>query len=173
MIFTEKKFLSLPLLQQHKKCAQILRAIYEKILYKEEETSLISHYLQMTKWMHVPSPCSFSQEAISDLYHEHLRASGYDVKEYNLLPPLKSKERLAVEEPLSICIYLDHVRSAYNVGSILRTTEALRLGSVFFSEKTPFIDNEKVMKTSMGSFSYVPTTPNASIENLPPPLDWS
>jgi tRNA G18 (ribose-2'-O)-methylase SpoU len=168
MMFTQTKFLSLALAQQHKKCAQMLRLIYEKILHKEK-SSLLSDYQTMLCWMNLPSPSSFSLEILSDLYHEHLLQSGYAVKEHNLLPSLKNRDRSYGEEFLPISIFLDHVRSAYNVGSILRTTEAMRLGSVYFSEKTPFIDNEKVHKTSMGSYALVPSFQIAQIDSLPRP----
>ncbi len=170
MIFTEKKFSSLPLPRKHKKCAEVLRFLYEKLLRQEEDLLLSAHYLQMRSWLNLPSSFSFTLEAISDQYHEHLRLSGYFIKEHNLLPTLTTLDRKEGEAFLPICIYLDHVRSAYNVGSILRTTEAMRLGSVFFSEKTPFIDNEKTQKTSMGTFSLVPCFANAKIETLPRPL---
>jgi tRNA G18 (ribose-2'-O)-methylase SpoU len=170
MIFTEKKFSSLPLPRQHKKCAEVLRSIYEKLLKEENDKELCAHYLQMRQWLSLLDPFSFSLEEISDQYHEHLQMSGYFIKEHNLLPTLTSLDRKEGEAFLPICIYLDHVRSAYNVGSILRTTEAMRLGSVYFSEKTPFIDNEKTQKTSMGTFSVVPCFANAKIETLPRPL---
>ena len=67
-------------------------------------------------------------------------------------------------------IYLDNVRSAYNVGSILRTAEALRIGAVYFSEKTPFIDNEKVQRTAMGAAEIVPVHRGIPLSSLPRPL---
>jgi len=71
---------------------------------------------------------------------------------------------------LPIAIYLDHVRSAYNVGSILRTSEALRIGTLYFSEKTPYIDNEKVQRTAMGAAEIVPVRRGISLASLPRPL---
>jgi tRNA G18 (ribose-2'-O)-methylase SpoU len=159
----------LPLAQQHRKCAQILRTLYESRFRKENGDPLLGHYRDMAAWMGLSLPPLLSLETISDLYHEHLRQSGYAVKEHNFLPKLKSQDRLQGEDFLPISIYLDHVRSAYNVGSILRTTEAMRLGSLSFSEKTPSIDNEKVRKTSMESYSLISATSDASLDPLPRP----
>lgn len=69
-----------------------------------------------------------------------------------------------------IAIYLDHVRSAYNVGSILRTCEALRLGTIHFSPNTPTIEDEKVARTALGADKIVPTVANASLDSLPRPF---
>jgi tRNA G18 (ribose-2'-O)-methylase SpoU len=71
---------------------------------------------------------------------------------------------------LPISIYLDNLRSAFNVGSILRTTEAFRLGQVCFAKNTPFIDNLKVLKTAMGTFDKVHCVKEAQLNDLPRPL---
>ena len=56
------------------------------------------------------------------------------------------------------------------VRSILRTVEALRIGKVYFSDKTPFIDNEKVIRTAMGAASLVPCFQNVPLKELPRPI---
>lgn len=46
---------------------------------------------------------------------------------------------------------LDNIRSAQNVGSILRTCDALGIKEVILCGLTPGIQNEKVQKTSLGA----------------------
>lgn len=109
-------------------------------------------------------------KGLADRYHWHLQEAGRSLKEHNLLPSIRKGDHTPKSDFLPIAIYLDHVRSAYNVGSILRTTEALRIGSVHFSEKTPFIDNEKVKRTAMGAAELVPVFQGTALEKLPRPL---
>lgn len=48
-------------------------------------------------------------------------------------------------------VVLDNIRSALNVGSILRTCDAFGIKEVFFCGITPEVSNPKVKKTSLGA----------------------
>jgi len=48
-------------------------------------------------------------------------------------------------------VVLDNLRSALNVGSILRTCDAFGIKEVYFCGITPLIGNKKVLKTSLGA----------------------
>jgi 23S rRNA (guanosine2251-2'-O)-methyltransferase len=50
-----------------------------------------------------------------------------------------------------VIVILDNLRSALNVGSIIRTCDALGIGEVYFCGITPEITNPKVKKTSLGA----------------------
>lgn len=169
-IFTKRKFAKLTKEQQHKKCAEVLRNLY---LHLQKTGSICStlqeQYHTFSEWIEVEPIETFQPKNISDQYHHHLVKAQLSLKEHNLLPPIRTGDKAAKENFLSHAIYLDHLRSAYNVGSILRTVEALRIGSVHFSEQTPFIDNPKVCKTSMGSCDIVPCYQNAQLKDLPRP----
>ena len=100
-----------------------------------------------------------------------MQLAGLSLKEHHLLlPTIRTGERKPKLDFPNVAIYLDHVRSHYNVGSILRTVEALRIGKVYFSEKTPFIDNEKVKRTAMGAAELIPCFQNVPLASLPRPL---
>ncbi len=163
-LFTKRKFQQLTAPQQHRKCAELLRRLYES------KTPDLEYYNVYLSWMRLP-PCEpLNLKQIADHYHDHLKLAGLNLKEHNLLPQIRTGDRNAKCDFAPISIYLDYVRSAYNIGSILRTTEALRIGSVHFSPKTPFIDNEKVQRTAMGAAEIVPCFQNASLETLPQPI---
>lgn len=163
MNFSKRKFLSLPLEQQHKKCADLLRIAYE-------QNTPLAGYEELLVWMGLPAFSSTDLKLIADRYHWHLSLSNRSLKEHNLLPPLRKGDHEAKAPFLPIVIYLDNIRSAYNVGSILRTCEALRIGSVYFSEKTPFRDHEKVQHTAMGAASHVSCFQNVPLKDLPRPI---
>jgi tRNA G18 (ribose-2'-O)-methylase SpoU len=164
-MFTKRKFLQLELKQRHKKCAELLRRHYE------EQNDDFTEYNTLLSWLYYNPYIHTDFKALADRYHWHLQLAGLSLKEHNLLPALRTGDRTAkLDFPSNIAIYLDHVRSAYNVGSILRTVEALRIGRVYFSEKTPFIDNEKVQRTAMGGAELVPCFQNVPLSSLPRPI---
>lgn len=164
MIFTKRKFLLLDEKQRHRKCAELLRIFYEK---KSLDSA---YYNSLLSWMGLEPFQHTDFKNLADRYHWHLHQAGLALKEHNLLPSIRKGDHVPKCDFPDIAIYLDNVRSAYNVGSILRTTEALRIGKVYFSAKTPFIDNEKVERTAMGAAALVPSFQNIPISSLPRPI---
>jgi tRNA G18 (ribose-2'-O)-methylase SpoU len=161
---SKRKFLLLPLKERHKYCANLLRELYEN------ETVDLTHYNALTDLLSLNPYIYTDKRSLTDRYHWHLQEAGLSLKEHHLLPNLRTKNRPAILPFSDIAIYLDDVRSPYNVGSILRTVEALRIGSVYFSKKTPFIDHEKVFRTAQGATKIVPTFQNVPLSELPRPL---
>jgi tRNA G18 (ribose-2'-O)-methylase SpoU len=169
--FTKKKFLKLEEKQKHKKCCEILRLIYEKLLLKQYILHLLKNYNELCSWLNIDSFSSHNLKEIADRYHFHLNMAKISLKEHNLLPTLRMIDGNNNQLPfLQNAILLNNLRSAYNVGNIIRTTEALRIGSIYFDEKTPFIDNEKVQKTSMGAYQLTTCHQKYKIEELPRPF---
>jgi 23S rRNA (guanosine2251-2'-O)-methyltransferase len=66
------------------------------------------------------------------------------LEEYNKLP----------KKP--IYFILDNLRSAFNVGSIFRISDILRVKGLFLCGSTAFPPHAKLTKTSMGTIDYVP-----------------
>ena len=60
------------------------------------------------------------------------------------------------EQVLPISIYLDDIRSPYNVGSIFRTAEAFGLEQLFLSKFTADPRHKRALRTSMGATEAVP-----------------
>lgn len=52
---------------------------------------------------------------------------------------------------MNMIVILDNIRSALNVGSIVRTCDALGVKDIYFCGITPSIDSPKVKKTSLGA----------------------
>jgi tRNA(Leu) C34 or U34 (ribose-2'-O)-methylase TrmL len=174
--FTKKKFLSLDKRQQHKHCAHLLKTMYDYLCGQTQASlrnttydTAVDFYRIYLSWMHLSWDLPKDTQKISDRYHWHLKEGKISLKEHNLLPRIRTQDRTA-QKPFGSCaIYLDRLRSAYNVGSILRTTEALRIGPVYFHPDTPFINQEKVQKVSMGTYDLVPCVCIESLEILPRP----
>ncbi|HEV8052174.1 MAG TPA: TrmH family RNA methyltransferase [Parachlamydiaceae bacterium] len=168
--FTKPKFLAFPLERQHKKCAEILRISYEKSISQKSFDDEMEAYSILAKWMDYPELSIHSHKDISDRYHEHATQALLKHKEHNLLPKVRQGDRQSAETPWEIAVYLDNIRSAHNVGSILRTVEAFSLGSVHFSKNTPFTSNKQVQDTTMGAEKWIECSSNANLQDLPRPL---
>ena len=53
-------------------------------------------------------------------------------------------------------IILDNLRSAFNVGAIFRTCDALRVSGLYLCGYTAFPPHDKLAKTSLGTIDFVP-----------------
>jgi 23S rRNA (guanosine2251-2'-O)-methyltransferase len=59
-------------------------------------------------------------------------------------------------DPLPVIAVLDNLRSAFNVGSIFRTSEAARIRELVLCGITPYPPNEKLDRTALGTVHRVP-----------------
>lgn len=168
--FTKRKFITLSREKQHKKCAELLRGVYLKEISQESCEAEKELYEQLLEWMEIAATPLPSIQIIADLYHHHLRKASLSKKEHHLLPQVRKGDRFKREEPWSIAVYLDHLRSAHNVGSIIRTAEALSFGSLYFSPQTPFITHKQVQDTAMGADRWVSCSQGIPLSSLPRPI---
>jgi tRNA G18 (ribose-2'-O)-methylase SpoU len=144
---------------------------YEQCVQQGEvKAELVEQYLTWLSWMKVKLSPPTILKAVADRYHWHIQEARWSLKEHQLLPSIRKGDREPQADFLSIAIYLDNLRSAYNVGSILRTTEALRIGQIHFGGQTPFVDHVKVEHTSMGASCLVTCHQHTSITSLPRPI---
>jgi tRNA G18 (ribose-2'-O)-methylase SpoU len=65
-------------------------------------------------------------------------------------------ERPSQKDKAHRAVLLDNIRSAWNVGSILRSADGFGFNHVYLCGITPTPDNEAVMKTSLGAEDAVP-----------------
>lgn len=158
--FQQKKFLTLSLKAQHKKCAELLHELLKN------SPVLIAHYRELCSWMGLLEPAN-EREALLDRYHLHLAQSDTVVKEHNFF--ITSQDRTDAAPSLSITIYLERLRSSHNVGAILRTAEAFRLGEVIFSEEMADFSHPKVQKSAMGAEKWI-SCQKKSLSSCPGPL---
>jgi len=168
--FTKRKFLKLNLLQQHKRLALSLREIYEAILNQQDPKEFVDKHNEYLQWMQLDPYFETDLKKLSNQYHEYLKKAEINLKEHNLLPSIRTGDGKAKREFGPCAVYLDNIRSAYNVGSILRTVEAFRYGSVHFAKKTPFTDHPKVQKISMGTSDVIPCYQGTKLDSLPKPI---
>lgn len=63
----------------------------------------------------------------------------------------KTRTKLDKKNTHQRAVLLDNIRSAWNVGSILRSADGLGFDSVYLCGITPTPENEAVLKTSLGA----------------------
>lgn len=145
--FTITKFSSLTQEQKHKHAARLLKDAYL-------HTANFQEYSTICKWLEIPT-ISPSFEQVADRYHFHVEKAQLRIREHEFLSKINRKDTPSNHPFLDITVYLDNLRLAQNVGSIIRTTESLRFGGIFFGGTTPYIDQKKVKDASMGTFCIV------------------
>ena len=107
-------------------------------------SKLFENYKILSSYLNISSLSDISLQKISQRYHYHLNEGKISLKEHNLLPKLKTQDGKIFQKPyLPIAIYLDNLRSGFNVGSIIRTTEALRVGKIYFAGLTLMLTMKK------------------------------
>lgn len=164
--FTKTKFLGLQEIQQHKKCAQQLLKMYLSPMPEKE----LENYNRLVEWMGLMPMASIDKKKIADQYHWHLKQGKINIQEHRLLPAIRKGDKAIAASPWPIAVYLDKLRSAHNVGSILRTIEALSFGRVYFSEQMPSEEHQQVQKVSMGTHKWVECFSNVPLKDLPKPI---
>lgn len=97
------------------------------------------------------------RRVINTLRHALSAELGVAPADWDLLEPagVPAAARL-VAAPLSgVALYLDALRSPFNVGSILRTAAAFGVERVVLSPECPAIDHPRLLRSAMGSERWV------------------
>jgi 23S rRNA (guanosine2251-2'-O)-methyltransferase len=79
--------------------------------------------------------------------------TNFEVRSFDAPMPLADYNALPKN---NLYIILDNLRSAFNVGAIFRTCDALRVSGLFLCGYTAFPPHVKLAKTSLGTIDYVP-----------------
>ena len=160
----------MPPARRHKWVANWLRKIYVDILEKRcSEKTLdlfFTDYLKIRTWLETPADPSLKPtgrrkwlEFVSRSFHEHRTLSGKGLSEPNFLPRVSqgdSTSRGPWKPSIRYRVALDNMRSAFNVGSVIRVVDAVGFESVLLSAETPGKENGQVVKTAMGCAGWIP-----------------
>lgn len=99
-------------------------------------------------------------EKIHFLYHKLREEVGYPISEKQFIKSSKDKVVSFQSKKNGLVVILENLRSAFNVGSIIRSAECFGVKEVIAAGITPKITDKKVIKTAKGTeenvdFSYV------------------
>ena len=108
-----------------------------------------------------------SEKNLNLCFHELLELLSEPINEwFYRTPEVRLFDRDVATERFMTAAILDNLRSAFNVGSIFRTSEALGVGELALCGITPKADSIKVARTGQGtvekvSWAYYSETPEA------------
>lgn len=157
---SKQKFSSLTVKRQHKHAAILL----EEIL--EGNKDLFSVYSVYEDTMSLPHIKNNYKQLLDRIFFHQTEAKIPYSKQYKVT----KKDTFSNTDFLDIDIYLENLRSMHNIGAILRTIEAFRLGKVYIPNKLPPSALEKIKKTAMGAEKIIPLHVTDSIESLKKPI---
>lgn len=162
--FSKKKFLAQSTERREKYLSKALR-----IFFETNDNAYLKLYNEYAAWLDYDIVESLPHKKnLIDRYHQHLEKAGIPSNENVFLVEKKDNKKA---RPLKgVQIYLENIRSAHNVGSIVRTAEAFGLGPLFFCPKTAFIDHPKVKDTAMGCEKWLECKIAGNFDKLPRPL---
>jgi TrmH family RNA methyltransferase len=83
--------------------------------------------------------------------HEVLRALQAEPAEWDLLVPETGGLDRSASRVFPIVVYLEDIRSPFNVGSIFRTSEAFGVQRILLSPRTPLPSHPRAGKTARGA----------------------
>lgn len=166
--FTQKKFKSLQLDHQHKKCAELLRSAIEKM--GDEQRVLLNHYHELCTWMEFEPLHAMDLESLADRYHSHMQLGDQFMKEDSFLAIEPGRDRETPIDPcLDVTVYLDHLRSAHNIGNIVRSAECYGLRRVIFSPDMVGLRSNQVRRSAMGCQSWIEVVEELPLSSCPRP----
>lgn len=161
MGFSQKKFCSLSMEKQRKEIFSLAQKIEEK--WQQGEENLPLQQLSMLMgWMPDDRYHGCAQQLSGELtLHQFnqliidLRGDDMpDERDYDFVVYSQDADSPAARRH-SVVLILDNLRSAFNVGSIIRTAECFGIEAVYLCGYTPTPENRHVKKTAMGSDAWV------------------
>ena len=87
--------------------------------------------------------------SINSIRYIFLSEIGRDPAEWDLAT-YSDKADSSERKILNINVYLDNIRSPFNVGSVFRTAESFCFNKIFLSEFTPSPEQNRAKRSSMG-----------------------
>ena len=149
---------------------RILAKLIRRLYLNEADCEAIEHYERLRGYDETFPPLPKGAEGLSALYHQLMESIKPTGGAPQILPQIRRLDQLEKLTPfLPFSIYLDQIRSAYNLGSIIRTCEAFRLGSIHLSPFCPSKGHKEIAKTALGAEHHVEIFENARLEDLPRP----
>jgi TrmH family RNA methyltransferase len=94
--------------------------------------------------------------SVNGVRHAMLSALQAEPAEWDLVNARTGLLDRSTLSPLPMVVYLEEVRSPFNVGSIFRTAEAFGARKILLSARTPLPSHPRAVRTSLGAESALP-----------------
>ncbi len=93
---------------------------------------------------------------INKIRHGLLAFLGIEQSDWDFIDPNTGALDKTKRTVFDIAVYLEDIRSPFNVGSIMRTADAFGISRVYLSEATPLPTTKRAERTSRGANAIVP-----------------
>ncbi len=161
--YSEQKFLSftkqkqVAIIQEMLEVLEKNYSIKEYSLVLQESLKMCFDFIEDNDLLANLTWKSYDLTKLSDIIElrdEILRKEDISLKDTDII--IKRYDSVKEEkEKFPLVIILDNLRSAFNVGSIVRSSECLGVSEIVLCGKTPGAENRKVRETSMGILEYI------------------
>ncbi len=151
MSFSQKKFCSFSQEKQRKKLFALLQKIEDKWKDSTSREKMVEEYQPLAALV----GAEFTQIDFSSKRNFLLKMTELEnlhqinKSDWQILSKDNEARANAIGK-IPLVLILDNLRSAFNVGAILRTAECFNIQKILFCGVTPNLENRKVLKTSMG-----------------------
>jgi len=165
-MLTEKKFMSLKPVTRILKIADELKLIRDSLLAGQEYT-----FHTLERYIYYCYCHNFLPELRDDfnsllysierrhilekshlLYHRLQETAGYPLSEKQFLSVSGDDEsKIPHRKFTELVLILENLRSAFNIGSIIRSAEGFAVKTIYLTGFTPGPDNKEVQKTAKGA----------------------
>ncbi len=158
MSFSKKKFASFSQEKRRKELFCFLQKIEEQWTDEQSKAELIDEYQALSP-LAEPEFAKVDFTSRRSLWQSLTKLETLhqiSKSDYQILSQ-DGKKSYNNHQELPLVLILDNLRSAFNVGAILRTAECFNIEKVAFCGVTPDLQNQKVKKTSMGCWQHLKT----------------
>ncbi len=99
---------------------------------------------------------SVYRRILNDLRHSLAKSLGESPGDWDFIDIAGGEEEPRVAHTYPMQVYVDDVRSPFNVGSLFRTAEAFGVSEIMISSGTAAIDHPRTYKTARGTIDMIP-----------------
>ena len=161
MGFSKQRFMDLPPATQAKKLADLLRVILLRL--GADWRQALAEYDALVEWSRPPEKWpelklgeSLRHPRLVDLYLHWRGLAGLGPERDVYLQQDPGDLDAPKSSPLPWSALLHNIRSAYNVGSVIRSVDCFGLGTVHFSGYTPSTAHASLRSASRGCEAWIP-----------------
>lgn len=173
-MFTIQKLNSLPIKTRHRKITQILqkmeidislnrkpelsyvKALLDILIMDKSLNKQIINIIKITRIDECFSQPSQLLRQINRIRHELQLHLKIPAAEWDMLDLHTGKLDPSLRTVFPIAVYIEEVRSPFNIGSIFRTAEAFGVEKIFLSPGTPLPHHKRAHKTARGCDEIIP-----------------
>ncbi|MEA2104898.1 MAG: RNA methyltransferase [Candidatus Cloacimonadota bacterium] len=164
MKFSQNKFLTFSEEMQQKKLLDFINEIEKKWDNKELRLNLIREFNQCLGFIDsakyfkkkIYINTTISLRDFLQIVAPFVNQYGSDLRDSDFIILKQDGEKNSTNnKTFPLYLILNNLRSAFNVGSIIRSAECFGIKKIYFCGYTPTPQNDKVKKTAMGTEKYL------------------